>query len=865
MKKKFQLFQPKQVKWILIFPVLIIFLLSTTLSFSRIIRYRDWNAGLIWMHWIGFLIWLSGYVYLLFILLKKGSRSDFILFSSIQLLIGIGLVSIWRLNRLFGFRQSLWVIFCSLIAGLLIRNQHFLGVFKKYKYIFLVSGLGLIILTFFFGAYPGGNGPDLWLGLQGVYFQPSELLKLILIFYLAAYFSGKPVTSANQIRFIFPTAVLALAAIILLVFQRDFGTALIFLSIYLLTLFSVYGKRRILLFSFLLVTLITLVGYFFIDLIRIRFNAWIFPWIDPQAGSYQIIQSIIAIAAGGILGTGMGLGYPNLVPLAHSDFIFSAIVEELGLVGAIGILCLLVIILLKGIRISLTAGNRYYQYLAIGITSYLITQSILIIGGNIRLLPITGVTLPFVSYGGSSLLVSFLSFAILMIIEDEQSSLQMTNRKSHKTVALFFISCFIAIALTLGWWGVINSDDIQQRGDNARNIIANLFVKRGEIYDRNNLVLAESIGKPGEIERVYTIPQLSNTIGFSHQKFGLTGIEASFDPFLRGFRGYPSQEIWVSYLLYDQPPEGRPLRLTIDAALQQKSDQLMQKVTGGMVLLDANNGEILSISTNPHFDANTLDENFEEWQEDISSPLLNRVTQSAYPIGGLISPLLLTYPEDINPIEEADDYYPLSYDAFENRCILNENNTITALKNGCVTLALSLANETNPINLMENGTLSILFSKMDLGIETVESRVNLSGNNWVDLLAGNNILRSNPLQIASAFLPFSNQGMAISPSIVSAVNTSEGGWVFIYEPKREQVISKELAEKISFLLSGEESNTWEISAVSSDTNGKYQWFVSGTRNIPTDDKNYILVLVLENSSREQAISIGKTFLKNVSE
>ena len=851
----------KKNRSFIIFPVFILFLLSITLTLSRAIRYRSWEVSLRWWHWIGFIIWIISYIFLFSTIRKLYPNKQFILFSSIELLTGIGLLTIFRLNNFFGLRQSLWLIICTLVVIFLLKNRGFLETVKQYKYLLLISGLVLIVLTFLFGTYPGGVGPKLWLGLRGIYFQPSELLKIILIIYLAAYFSEIPIIRKNIPKTIFPTAILTFATIALLIFQRDLGTALIFLSIYILIIFSVFGKRRILLVSFILLLIIAIAGYYTIDLIRIRFQGWVFPWSDPQTGSYQIVQSIIAIAAGGLFGTGIGLGYPYLVPLAHSDFIFSAIGEELGLVGAIGILCLLAVILFQGINISIKAKNKFHRYLAIGITSYLITQSILIIGGNVRLLPITGVTLPFVSYGGSSLLVSFIAFSILLMVEGEQKrEVSHVERKPYRIVALFFSACIFAIALTLGWWGIINANDLQMREDNARNLIANLFVKRGEIIDRNNTILAQSIGKPGEIERIYSYPPLSNTVGFFHQKYGLSGIEAYSDDYLRGNRGYPSQDIWFSYLLYDQPPEGRPIRLTIDSILQQKSDQLLQGSIGGMVILDSENGEILSISTFPFFNANQLDENWEVWQNDPTLPLINRATQSAYPVGGLISPLILAYDND----ELSDALLPNglnSYDRIDQYCSRGEKNETNMLKYGCVGTALNFGENISPAVLFANYPLKALKTQTDIGLPLNPQPEIAPEKTWVDLFFGSDVLRSNPLQVATAFLPLNNQGQMVNPSIVSAVQTANAGWVFISDPQIRQVFTEDKANEISSQLKSEDIDFWEISAATQDENNQYYWYVAGFNEDQSSKKPFILSLVLESASREKVLEVGRQMMQ----
>jgi len=315
--------------------------------------------------------------------------------------------------------------------------------------------LFLITLTFFFGTYPGGIGPKLWLGYKGIFFQPSEILKIILILYLASYFSEKQSGGFDFIHTIIPTAVLVFASLVILIGQRDLGTALIFIAIYIFMVYFVFGKKRTLIFGGFLLGLSAIAGYLLTDLIRIRFQAWILPWgATTQSSSYQIIQSIISLAAGGLFGTGIGIGYPNLVPITHSDFIFTAIAEEAGLIGSIGFISLSVIFLFRGIKISIESKNRFHRYLAAGITTYIITQSILIIGGNIRLFPITGVTLPFVSYGGSSLLTSYLALSMLLIIssQKEKQHYLAASPTPFRIVAAINAFCLVAIAITLGWW-----------------------------------------------------------------------------------------------------------------------------------------------------------------------------------------------------------------------------------------------------------------------------------------------------------------------------------------------------------------------------------------------------------------------------
>jgi len=216
-------------------------------------------------------------------------------------------------------------------------------------------------------------------------------------------------------------------ALLLLAVQHDLGTAFIFIFLYTIILFVASGKKRVLLISVLGLIAAGVAGYFLFDVVRLRVEAWINPWLDPSGRSFQIVQSLMAVANGGTSGRGPGLGSPTLVPVAISDFIFTSIAEETGLVGTLGLLAMIGLIVARGLRAAMRAPDSFRRILAAGLSAYIGAQSILIIGGNIRLLPLTGVTLPFVSYGGSSLLTSILALLILLFIsaqpEDEPAPL----------------------------------------------------------------------------------------------------------------------------------------------------------------------------------------------------------------------------------------------------------------------------------------------------------------------------------------------------------------------------------------------------------------------------------------------------------
>ena len=359
-----------------------LFTFSIALTTSEAVRFQTWTADLHWNHWTGYILWLAGFTFILRQSRKFFPDHDPYIIPIASFLSGWGLLTIWRLDTYFGTRQTIWLAICLAVFWFGLREKSLLPLLKRYRYIWLFSGLILTALTFVFGTYPGGEGPRLWLGCCGLYFQPSELLKLLLIIYMAAYLSSQTTIWPGLLQFLSPTLALVGAAIILMLGQRDLGTASIFILLYFLIIYLVIGKRRIMLLSLFLLLASVLLGYSQLGIIRFRIDSWLNPWIDPSGRSYQIIQSIMAVASGGIFGRGPGLGNPQLVPVAQSDFIFAAIAEEIGLAGTIGIICLLALLISRGFHIAINATNHYQRYLSSGITVYFTIQSFLIIGGR---------------------------------------------------------------------------------------------------------------------------------------------------------------------------------------------------------------------------------------------------------------------------------------------------------------------------------------------------------------------------------------------------------------------------------------------------------------------------------------------------
>ena len=344
------------------------------------------------------------------------------------LLAGWGLALIWRLTPTFGLRQTVWlaVATAAMLGVVLLPGD--LRWLRRFRYTWLLVGLALTGLTLVVGVNPSGIGQELWLGCCGLYLQPAEILKLLLVVFLASYladrrellFETRPGNGLERpprreaLVYFLPMLVMWGFSAVLLMSQRDLGMSTLFFAVFVIMLYLASGRWEYVAAGLVLLALGAMLGYFLFDVVRLRIEAWWNPWLDPTGRSYQIVQSLIAFGAGGVFGAGPGLGAPGIIPVAHSDFIFASLAEEWGLAGALAGVALIGVLVLRGLRIAADTGGTFGQLLAGGLAAVLGVQAFLIMGGVIKLTPLTGVTLPFLSYGGSSLVANFILVGLLL-------------------------------------------------------------------------------------------------------------------------------------------------------------------------------------------------------------------------------------------------------------------------------------------------------------------------------------------------------------------------------------------------------------------------------------------------------------------
>ncbi|MBN2044043.1 MAG: FtsW/RodA/SpoVE family cell cycle protein [Anaerolineales bacterium] len=848
-----------------------ILLFAASLTLAPAVQARSWQVDLRWSHWpvtLGWFLVAGGFLYFL---KKFRTITDPILIPITLLLAGWGLHTIARISPRMGYKQTLWLILASVALFTAIPfTAKMLALLRKYKYLWLAGGIVLTALTLIFGTNPNGYGPRLWFGCCGVYFQPSEPLKILLILYLSAYFADRQPFSTRLLPLLLPTLLITGLACLILIIQRDLGTASILLIIYAGMIYTATGKKRLLILSLLGILLAALLGYYFFDVVQVRFEAWLNPWLDPSGDSYQIVQSLIAIAAGGMTGRGPGLGYPNLVPISFSDFIFSAIAEEFGLPGTVGLILALMILSFRGLNVGLRAPDKHMRYIAVGISIYLGAQSILIIGGNIRLMPLTGVTLPFLSYGGSSLLTSMFALFLLIAIQNAPIGEQTIYPATPIiNLAAILTAGFVSLAILNSWWSLWRGPDLLTRIDNARRMTSDTAVHRGSILDRNQLLLSHSTGISGTYSRQYPNPDIAHPVGYTHPFYGQAGAELSLDPILRGLENQHPWTIWINHLIYGQSPPGLDAQVSLDSTMQTLAADLMGDQVGAAVLLNAQTGEILVLYSSPTFNPAQLDTTWEQLLADPDAPLLNRATQGLYPPGPSLAPFLITETNSYGQLPPTLDKFSIQVEGMLLDCTAAPSQSPTweeITKSGCPLPLSALGLELGETGLTDLFSNLGFYQPPNIRLETSPPYIPEGISTPGVTAYGQADILITPLQMAVAASTLTNHGIRTTPKFLLKAQLPDSGWIENPADQEEiRVFLPTLAERTITQLAHQSLPFWEAAAYAiTGTGADLTWYLAGS--IPTRtviDEDYSVVVLLETKNAELAEKIGRQLLIRV--
>ncbi len=375
--------------------------------------------------------WVFGlYVVAHFAIRRFAPGADATLLPLAAALNGVGFVTISRLDEELGRVQSVWVaVGVAAFVGTLVVVRD-IRILARYRYTFALLGIGFLLLPLVPGVGRTINGARLWVSIGPLNFQPGEIAKVMLVIFIAAYLADKrEVLAAGTIRLgrmylpalrdLGPLALAWGVSILVMVNEKDLGSSLLFLGVFAAMLYVATGRGMYVVFALVLFTVGAWFAYQAFDHVQVRVETWINPWDDPDNTGFQIIQSWFAFGTGGFAGTGLGLGNPDKIPNAATDFVFSAIGEELGLIGTLGVLLMFILLIGTAFRVAVDAERPFAKLFAAGLATTIALQSFLILGGVTRLIPLTGITLPFVSYGGSSLVANFVILAFLLRISDD--------------------------------------------------------------------------------------------------------------------------------------------------------------------------------------------------------------------------------------------------------------------------------------------------------------------------------------------------------------------------------------------------------------------------------------------------------------
>jgi peptidoglycan glycosyltransferase len=740
------------------------------------------------------------------------------------------------------------------------------------------------------------------LGAWGVYFQPSEPLKLLMVVYLASYLAEKKELLVSKGRgvgrwhlpplaYVGPLLAMFGLAMVLLAWQQDLGAAMLFFFTFLAMLYLATGQWGYVAAGMVLFVVVGLVGYQFSAKVALRVDGWLNPWPEAADRAFQMVQSLLAFGAGGLFGRGLGWGSPTYIPAVHTDFVFAAVGEEFGLAGTLAVVALYGVLMLRGFHVAARTPRPFERFLVAGLTTGLVIQAWVILAGNAKLAPIAGVTLPFVSYGGSSLLTSFIILGLLIRTSSPRSNarnskspITPTPIPSHANTPLIHLTYALSLALALlaaicGYWAIVRAEDLRARDDNPRRVLYEQRIIRGHILDRDGTMLADvEVADDGTVTRRYPVPEGAPVIGYASLRYGTGGIEATFDAELRGEADRSDWQAAWGELLH-KPPQGRDVQLTLDATLQTQAQRALEGYAGAAVLLETTTGDILALASSPSFNPESLDETWESLSEDPAAPLVNRATQGLYQPGAALQTVVVAQAlsgdaDGECPLADLSAATPNATTTLPvNGTLLGCNTTIAeshtladAYAAACPAPVADLGECLGATGLQQAVEHWALTTPPSLEIPTEAINWNTETLLTTDALRaeaiGQGQLTVAPLQMALVAGTLANEGRMPAPRLVLRVQDAEGNWqerpsatapraILTPDTAREMLAAWQRYGGIA-------AGHWGV-AVAGEDQPPHAWFLGVA---PPDAPRYAVAVLLEHPANpESSIDIGTALLQ----
>lgn len=416
-------------------------------------------------HLLAYTIVLITFLFLVKLVLLKIFLIENRIFDIIGLLISIGWMFLVMLNPYLAPRQLVWI--CSglilMVLTIFIAQKIPRELIQKNKYLWLIITLTLLFLPFIMGVEV--KGARIWLEVGNFRFQTSELAKIFYLVFLTSFIREKALIKKEN----YILAWLAmLSCVSILVLQKDLGMALVFYLTFFLILFLTTRKITSQVVGIFILCVGALVAFKYFPHVHYRFLTWLSPWEHPQTSGYQMILSLFSFSNGGILGVGLGSGFAKLIPEVHTDFIFAAIAEQLGIIGSISIILLFLLFLFFSyheIKFIPTKGSRI---LAFGLSAIMVIEALIIIAGVSKLIPLTGLPLPFMGYGGSAIITNFISLGLILALISQKSLAIQVKENDLKYVFNLILIVTLALLVNLTYWQVLKVDSMRDNPLNPR-------------------------------------------------------------------------------------------------------------------------------------------------------------------------------------------------------------------------------------------------------------------------------------------------------------------------------------------------------------------------------------------------------------
>ena len=769
------------------------------------------------------------------------------------MLLSVSFVILTRLSLTRSVRQFAIVAVSLAIMLVIPALMKHIRLLRSCELIFASIGIVILGIVLINGRIT--NGSKLAFSIMGISFQPSEFVKILYVIFLASILSR-----AKNFWHILFSAVLAAIHVLFLVASRDLGGALIYFISYIVLLYVSTRKFWYLFFGLAGGAAASYVSYFLFSHVRVRVSAWLNPWNDINATGYQIAQSLFGIGTGGWFGMGIDAGTPSSIPYVEQDFIFSAICEEYGLIFGICLIAICVNLFLEIVHVSHFCYDPFVKYSVYGLGIVYVVQLFLTIGGNSKFIPLTGVTLPLISYGGSSVLATLMMFAIVQgfyiysnlvldegyykqelyypelnasAIEEEEVPIPFVPRIYMNSAAVFFSMLFLCISGYLIHYVYYDSPQVINNAYNTKrqDLLAAKTV-RGTILSADGQVLA--VTDVNTDERSYPFEKIfSHAIGYASN--GKMGVELDANIYLVSSNVSLGNKLEND--LAGEKHLGNTVITTYDTRLQRIAYNALGVYEGAIIVTEPSTGKILAMVSKPDFDPNTISDIWESIiNDEDSSVLVNRVTQGAYPPGSTFK--ILTALEYVR--ENPDNYDTYRYDC-NGRFKSEGNSTINCFrstKHGTVDFKQSFAKSCNSsfanIALLLDrtqflNTLESLYFNKKLPVSflakqsSISDEILTSDNMMLQTAIGQGTTQMTPLQIAMITAMIANNGEMMTPYNIQRIETANGTILKTYEPiSLGQLITEEEAFALQELMSAvvEEGTGTRLSGQSYHAAGK---------------------------------------------